>query len=104
MTARKQEKFRGRRDFGKALAAAALTPLAATAADKDPPKSTDPFVVAVEAQLDVIRARYGKNVTEEQLQEIKKSLFRGQYGAEVMKRFKLKNGDEPAFAFSPDLP
>src|SRR5262245_29626720 len=93
-----------RREFATTLAAAALAPMAASAADKEAPKTADPFVVAVEGQLEVIRARHGKNLTEEQLQEVKKSLLRGQYAAEVMKRFKLKNGDEPALAFTADLP
>src|SRR5262249_52468915 len=100
MTEQEHEPLPDRRDFGMALAAAALAPLTTKADDKDSPKSTDPFVVAVEAQLAILRARNGKDLAEEQVQELKKSLFRCQYAGEVMKRFKLKNGDEPAFAFN----
>ena len=51
-----------------------------------------------------MRARYEKFLTPEQINEIKRSIDRSLRSADRLKEFELKNGDEPSFAFSADLP
>jgi hypothetical protein len=57
-----------------------------------------------EALAEVARIQYGKNLTDEQMTEIKRSLTGRFRAAEAMKRTKLANGDEPAFIFSANPP
>jgi len=53
-----------------------------------------------EALAEVARIQYGKNLTDDQMVEIKRSLSGRFRAAEAMKKIKLANGDEPAFIFS----
>lgn len=55
-----------------------------------------------EALAEVVRIRYGKNLSDEQLAEVKRSVNQRVRGADRLKQFKLANGDEPAFVFSAD--
>ena len=110
-----------RREFAKTLAAIAATPLlgpaiaqvalgnAASANPADLPLGipAEPQVQApekplpeVEALAEVARIQYGKNLTDDQMTEIKRSLSGRFRAAEAMKKIKLANSDEPAFIFS----
>jgi hypothetical protein len=53
-----------------------------------------------EAIAEVVRIRYGKNLTDDQLAEVKRSINGRIRNADRLKQFKLANGDEPAFVFS----
>jgi hypothetical protein len=55
-----------------------------------------------EALAEVVRIRYGKNLTDDQLTEVKRSINGRIRNADRLKQFKLANGDEPAFIFSAD--
>ena len=99
------EQSTSRRDFGKALAALATTGGVAAAQDKPPekPKSVEAPASAADALLEAVRIRFGKNLTPEQLDAVKRSLNRHQFLANRLKQFKLKNGDEPATVFSAEV-
>ena len=95
-----------RRAFTKALAAAAVAPLATQHASQaaDKAKVDRPILDTAEACMQIVQGRYGKFLTEEQLKEVAQSVVRRQYAAEALRRVKLRNSDEPAFAFRADLP
>lgn len=89
-----------RRQFQRDLAVAAgaafgLPAARAKAEEKTPVKGDELFAI--------IEARYGKHLQPEQLAEIKKALRRDQTRGEYLKRFTLKNSDEPAFVFRADI-
>jgi hypothetical protein len=101
-----------RREFTKSLAVMALSPLVARAVEpgnqepaaarprpqQQPP--ADAPAPEAEKLTELARLRYGKNLSEEQVGEVRRSIERGLRNADRLKQFKLKNGDEPAFAFS----
>jgi hypothetical protein len=109
-----------RREFAKSLAALAAIPLLGTGkaragTEAAPPVAANPLTMApaelqaqpsekplpeAEALAEVARIQYGKNLNEEQMAEIKRSLSGRFRAAEAMKKTKLANGDEPAFIFS----
>jgi hypothetical protein len=98
-----------RREFGQALAVAAAAPLvaglaAAPAPAQQPaaPKAEGP-AAAAEALLVVLRLRHGKHLTPEQLVAVERNIAGGLAGADRLNQFPLKNSDEPAFAFTPDV-
>jgi hypothetical protein len=55
-----------------------------------------------EALAEVVRIRYGKNLSDDQIAEVKRSINGRIRTADRLKQFKLANGDEPAFVFSAD--
>ena len=93
---------RSRREFGRSLALLAATPLAASAQQPTARKESPPTVA--EALTEIVRVRYGKHLTAEQLKAIQASIARSQRSADILKKLKLENGDEPAFTFSADVP
>jgi hypothetical protein len=94
-----------RRDFAKAVALLAAAPLAAagtaSAQDNPLPKPEGPAAMA-QALTEVVRLRHGKHLTDEQLQAVQRSVTGGLLSGDRLAKFPLKNGDEPAFVFSPD--
>lgn len=107
-----------RREFTKTVAVTlACAPLAATLVQAQTPGKTKqapappnpqpspapakPSPVA-EAYAEVARARFGEQVTNEQFEQIKKDLEGNVRVAERLRAVKLKNADEPDFAFSAD--
>jgi hypothetical protein len=95
-----------RREFGKALAAAAVAPLglASHALAADDTKIPRQLLETADAQVKIVQARFGKFLTQEQTKEVVQSVIRSRYAADALGRVKLKNSDEPAFAFRADLP
>jgi hypothetical protein len=110
-----------RRRFAKTLAAAALAAPAALAAHAQTPPATGepasppnpqttptpapqqpapprPSPLA-EAYGEVARLRFGEHLTPEQLQAVRRDLEGNVRTAERLRAFKLKNSDEPDFAF-----
>ncbi len=97
MTPSQQQEATNRRDFGRAIAALAVTPAAAVA---DEPKPPEKPATVPDALLEVVRIRFGKHLSPEQMEAVKRNLNRQQFLANRLKQFKLKNGDEPAVVFS----
>jgi hypothetical protein len=95
-----------RRQFARAAVAAAAAPLALTAAadGEQGAKVPKPILDVAEAQFQIIQGRFGKFLTQEQLKEVAQEVIQNQYSAEALKRVKLRNSDEPTFAFRADLP
>jgi len=110
----KDESFRRtRREFAKSLAVVAATPLMAkagiapeaeTPAAQQTPPPANPFAPQAEALTEVVRRRYAQYLNDEQLEAVKRSIERALRGGDTLNKFALTNGDEPAFAFSADLP
>ncbi|MEO8055245.1 MAG: hypothetical protein ABI768_08830 [Acidobacteriota bacterium] len=97
-----------RRAFARTLAAAAAAPAllpAAAALGQAAPTPTPvptpeaPSSVA-EALTEVVRIRWGKHLSGEQLGDIAKALDGRLKGAEAMKKVKLTNADEPDVVFT----
>jgi hypothetical protein len=109
-----------RRRFTRTLAAAALAaPAAALAARaQTPPATKEPVAPPnpqptpspspqgpprptplAEAYGEVARLRFGEKLTPEQMQAVKRDLEGNVRTAERLRAFKLKNSDEPDFAF-----
>ena len=101
-----------RRAFAKTLAAAAAAPalLPAAVLGQTPtptatpsPSPTGPTPTptpappssAAEALTEVVRVRWGKNLTGEQLDSIAKAIDGRLRGADAMKKVALANADEP---------
>ena len=114
---RKSDGFKGsRRRFAKSLALMAAMPIVSSAAEarahnRSPleaaasqTQSPQKYPPAVEAMGEAVRYRYGKYLDEGQLDEVKQRIERNLRFADMMKQVELKNGDEPAFIFSADLP
>ena len=110
-----------RRRFAKTLAAAALAaPAALAARAQTPPASKEPAAPPnpqptptpapqqqgpprpsplAEAYGEVARLRFGERLTPEQMQAVKRDLEGNVRTADRLRAFKLKNSDEPDFAF-----
>jgi hypothetical protein len=117
---RSTERRDSRRRFTKTLAAAALAaPAAALAARaQTPPATKEPVAPPnpqttptpqqqgpprpsplAEAYGEVARLRFGASLTPEQMQAVKRDLEGNVRTAERLRAFKLRNADEPDFAF-----
>ena len=96
-----------RRDFARNLAAVAAAPLVAKIpkAEAQASEPAKPEGAAAEAQAlaELVRLHYGKHLTDEQLEEIKRALERSRHTAQRLRQFKLQNSDEPAFTFRVEL-
>ena len=92
-----------RREFSKQVALLAAAPVAAATAQAQQ-KPADPHLATAEALTEIVRQRSGKSLTEEQLALVKQGILRRLHSAELLKKVKLQNGDEPAFQFRADLP
>ncbi len=107
-----------RRLFAKSLALAAAAPalsgaataLGQTAPAPSPAPSPTPVPTpeapssAAEALTEVVRIRWGRHLSGEQLSEIAKALDGRLRGAEAMKKVPLTNADEPDIVFFAELP
>ena len=47
---------------------------------------------------------HGKHLTENQLKRLRRRIEANMASAERLKKFRLKNSDEPAFLFSAEVP
>ncbi len=90
-----------RRRFARTLALAAAAPLLPAPAAA---AEGDPQTAAALALLEIIALRHGKELTEGQLEHIARSILRSRRSAERLRKVPVANGDEPAVAFSADLP
>lgn len=91
-----------RRDLllSSAGAAAALALGETDAAAQQQPNAKEALAASTQALVDLVRVRFGKHLTEGQLERIRQSLIGQQLSANALKAIRLENGDEPDFAFS----
>lgn len=93
-----------RREFTLGLLAGPpLSALVTAASPARADEPIDPLVARSEALGRIVRARYGKFLTPEQIIEVEKAIIRKQRQADVMREVQLKNSDEPAFMFRADV-
>jgi hypothetical protein len=90
-----------RRDFTKTLAFLAAAPTAAAA--QEPSAKPSALDSTADALVDIARIRYGKNISGEQMKEIRDSVLHSLMAAERLRRVPLHNGDEPAVIFSAEV-
>ena len=96
-----------RREFHKTiglLAAGSLGLASLEAGAAQPAGDGNPRTVAAAALMDIIRARYGKFLGEDQLKRVRQKVLGNVSTAESLRRVPLHNSDEPAFIFRADLP
>lgn len=93
-----------RRQFGQQLATLAGAPLVGVAHAAEVQAQASPANQVVEALFEIVRGRYGRFLTPAQLDRVKASIARNQAISELLKKEKLTNDDEPAFAFRADWP
>jgi hypothetical protein len=95
-----------RREFTKQLVALAAAPLVAgevmaSAPPVDPP--TRP-ADAADALAEAVRLRYGKHLSEDQLDRVRRRIASNLRSAGALRRPALRNADEPDFTFFAELP
>jgi hypothetical protein len=96
-----------RREFTRALALAAAAPLvAADGRAAEPPRPPKPEGLArlAQALAEVARLRHGTHLNAEQLAAVERGILGTLLAAGRLRQFPLKNSDEPAFAFTADVP
>ena len=93
-----------RREFTKALAVAAALPLVGgvPSARADEPAKPKPPSTA-ESLAEMIRSRYGKHLTEEQLKRVRSQVERNLRSGAALRRPPLRNGEEPDSVFLADM-
>ncbi|HYT87245.1 MAG TPA: hypothetical protein VEL76_00865 [Gemmataceae bacterium] len=99
-----------RRDFNKNLALLAAAPLvasqappAAAAQPPDQPRPAETIVASARALTEIVRLRHGKHLTEEQLTRVRQRIENNLRSGVVLRRFPLRNADEPDFVFSAEI-
>jgi len=96
-----------RREFHKTIGLLAAGSLGLPALEAGAAQSAgdgNPRTVAATALMDIIRARYGKFLSEDQLKRVRQKVLGNVSTAESLRRVPLQNSDEPAFVFRADLP
>ena len=99
-----------RRRFAKSVAAALISaPLLTThrgeaqakqaATAQSAPSTAAKASALVEAYAEVARARFGQQLTSEEMDRLKRELDGYARSSERLRAFKLKNSDEPDFIF-----
>jgi hypothetical protein len=89
-----------RREFAAGIAVAAGALTLPEIAGAQQPKPNEALTATAQAMTDIIRARYGKHLSEEQLKRVQQKIRGNLLGAEALKRTRLENGDEPSFIFA----
>ena len=87
-----------RRRFAAAVAGLAVAPLALA---DDPPK---PPANPSDGLFESLKARYGKDLSEDELKQLQKSVSGQAARSRAIAAVKLTNADDPAVAFRADLP
>src|SRR5262249_8343662 len=93
-----------RRQFSQVMIGCAASSVAMGTIAEPAHAQPDPNTVAVNALFEIVRSRYGKFLSQPQLDSVRRSIMRNQQMAEVLKQVKLQNSDEPSCAFRADLP
>src|SRR5262245_45884132 len=99
-----------RREFNKKLALLAAAPLVATQAPPataaqppDQPRPGEIIAASARALTEIVRLRHAKHLTEEQLTRVRQRIENNLRGGAVLRRFPLRNADEPDFVFSAEI-
>jgi hypothetical protein len=95
---------RTRRDFAKTCAIIAAAPILSSVGEAQQTSVAETPSPAAEALTEAMRSRYPNRLSRDQLKEVARSLDGRLRAADALKKFELKNSDEPAFVFSADLP
>jgi hypothetical protein len=77
--------------------AGALGAAPAAAQDNSPRPAAD----QARAMAEIVRMRLGQHLNEEQMRSVQQRLARNVATSAQLRRTRLDNGDEPAFAFVP---
>jgi hypothetical protein len=85
-----------RRQFHKQIAALAAGPVLAAAA---PAQETRPAPTVAESLGDVLRLRFGRHLSDEQMRKVRQAVAGNLRLAERLGRVALQNSDEPDFVF-----
>jgi hypothetical protein len=93
-----------RRTFGRVLAALAAMPLAMSSSARTARGEAEPAVTVAQSLAEIARLRYGKYLSEEQLNEVRRGISRSLFSANLLHQVKLRNSDEPAVIFRADVP
>jgi hypothetical protein len=99
---------KSRREFNKTIGLLATgtlgLPIMEAGAAAQQTGDGTPRTVTVTALMDIIRSRYGKFLSEDQLKRVRQKVLGNLSIAEALRRIPLQNSDEPAFVFRADLP
>jgi hypothetical protein len=93
-----------RRQFAKNVAALAVAPVAATTAAAQEPAQPAPANTVGQALGEIIRLRHGQHLNADQLRRVTQRIDNNLRMADRLKRITLRNGEEPDFQFTPDVP
>lgn len=85
-----------RREFHAQALTLTVAPLATGA-------QAPPALSAVDALAHLVRQRHGRHLDAEQLRQVRTAIARNQRLAERLAQVSLRNDDEPATWFSPDV-
>ena len=93
-----------RRDFARAIAVTAATVAvphksAARIPDSTQDAATQALSPAGEAQLQIILAKHGKRLSDEQKADVRRLIAQAQKAGDALREFPLENSDEPATIF-----
>lgn len=95
-----------RRDFARAAALAAATATLphttsaqASGSEQGASAQASQLSPEGEAQVQVILARYGKRLSDEQKAEVRRLAAQAQKTSDTLRSFPLDNSDEPAMTF-----
>jgi parvulin-like peptidyl-prolyl isomerase len=95
-----------RRGFAQLVAAVAagvaLPAAAAGAGPDDPPKPVKPEITREQAIETLIRQRFGKHLTDDQVRKLTQRVANLSRTGDALKRVPLTNADEPAVIFRAD--
>src|SRR5437879_2887793 len=91
-----------RREFAAGVAAAAGVLALPGLVEAEQPKPGAVLTATAQAMTDIIRARHGKHLSDEQLKRVQQKIRGNLLAAEALKRTRLDNGDEPAYMFVVD--
>jgi hypothetical protein len=92
-----------RREFNRHVAALAVGTAGAGVAPAGDAPAARP-ASAGEALAEIVRLRYGRHLSEEQLRRVRQAIAGNLRAADRLYQVALQNGDEPAFAFSAEVP
>jgi hypothetical protein len=100
-----------RREFTKKVALLAAAPLAAAGATAapgppldGPPRPAEAIASVGQALAEVVRLRYGKHLSEEQLKRVRQRIETNLRASNALRRPPLQNADEPDFLFFAEAP
>ena len=92
-----------RRRFLQSALVVPLAAIPASAAAQPADKPQEREAAILQAQTEILRQRFGKFLTEENLKEVQQALRGDQASAALLRTVRLENGDEPDFVFAAEV-